>query len=65
MPDDDLSTHHWSDWRMLSTARARVIDTDLHNARSNLRIMAALSQLAPVASTVHTGLSDQEKGFSV
>lgn len=64
MPDDDLSTHNWCAWRMLSTARARVIDTDLHHAHSNLRIMAALSQLAPVASTADTGLSDQEKGFS-
>lgn len=62
MPDDDLSAHHWSAWRMLSTARARIIDANLRYERSQRKTTAAPSRPGPVASPVDSVLPDQEKG---
>ena len=45
MPDDELSDHHWSAWRSLSTVRARIIDADLRYARSRHKSMVALKLL--------------------
>ncbi|MDF7650989.1 hypothetical protein F3J38_21835 [Pantoea sp. Acro-805] len=50
MPDDGLSLHHWSAWRVLSAVRARIIDTDLRYGRSRRKTMDALKLLNSAGS---------------
>jgi hypothetical protein len=57
MPDDGLSAHHWSAWRVLSAVRARIIDTDLRYGRSHLKTMGALKLLNSAGSDKEESVS--------
>ena len=57
MPDDGLSLHHWSAWRVLSAVRARIIGTDLRYGRSRRKTMDALKLLNSAGSDKQEGVS--------
>lgn len=62
MPDDGLSDHHWSAWRVLAAVRARIINAELMHARSHHKTMATLSQQPYSHSSAETVLADSQNG---
>ncbi|WP_418157242.1 hypothetical protein RA290_22550 (plasmid) [Pantoea agglomerans] len=62
MPDDGLSAHHWSAWRVLSAARARLISAELMYARSHHKKNTALNQHQLPATSAETEFTDRQKG---
>ena len=62
MPDDGLSAHHWSAWRVLSAVRSRLISEELMYARSHHKTMTALSQLKLPATSAKPEFIDRQKG---
>jgi hypothetical protein len=62
MPDDGLSVHPWSAWRVLSNVRAGIINADLRYARSQYKTMIALRQLP---SPAETGVPESKESISL
>lgn len=62
MPDDGLSAHHWSAWRVLSAVRARLISAELMFARSHHKTMMTLSQQPYPISSANIVLADRQNG---
>ncbi|KAF6660634.1 hypothetical protein HFD91_11520 [Enterobacteriaceae bacterium EKM102V] len=64
MPDEGLSAHHWSAWRVLSAARGRLISAELLYARSHHKTMFALSQHQLPVTSAETEFTDRQGDVS-
>lgn len=62
MPDDGLSDHYWSTWRVLAAVRVRIINAELMHARSHHKTMGTLSQQPYSLSSAETVLADRQNG---